>query len=76
MRGYHVKVILLSLGVVLGFGSAIARHYHFRDGHSHHGPHGHWGHHDCWHDAPWASHESETQVDSKDPHDAARPADR
>jgi len=60
MRRYHVKVTLLTLGVLLGFGSAIARFgfgYHpgpgchdWQDRH-----HGHYGHHhpcDCADDGP------------------------
>lgn len=46
MRRYHVRVTLLALGVVLGFGSAIARYgfgYHFGpDWHHHHGHHHGW----------------------------------
>lgn len=50
MTRYRVKVVLLSLGVVLGFGSAIARQHDWHH-HAHHGPGG-WG--ACWHDAPWS----------------------
>lgn len=61
MRRYHVKVTLLTLGVLLGFGSAIARFgfgYHlghgchgWQDGHNgHHGRHHH--HCDCVGDEP------------------------
>lgn len=53
MRRYHVKVALLTLGVLFGFGSAIARYgygYELGPGchgrhHGHHGYHHH--HHDC-----------------------------
>jgi len=48
MRRYHVRVTLLTLGVVLGFGSAIARYgfgYRFgHDCHHHHAHHEHWDH--------------------------------
>ena len=52
MRYYHVKVTLLTLGVLLGFGGAIARYAY---GHPigpgchgwHHGHHGHHHHHPC-----------------------------
>jgi hypothetical protein len=52
MRRYHWKVTLLTLGVLLGFGSAIARFgfgYHMGPGcHGwHEGHHGHYGHHHC-----------------------------
>jgi len=55
MRRYHWRVTLLTLGVVLGFGSAIARYgfgYHMGPGCPgwHEGRHGHYGHHhhhDC-----------------------------
>jgi hypothetical protein len=45
MTRYRIKVFLLALGVVVGFGSAIARHHYWHDGH--HGP-GAWG--ECWHE--------------------------
>lgn len=48
MRRYHWRVTLLTLGVVLGFGSAIARYgfgYHVGPG-CHDGHHGHHHHHD------------------------------
>jgi hypothetical protein len=53
MRRYHVKVTLLTLGVLFGFGSAIARYgYGYEMGpgchrwhHGHHGAHHH--RHDC-----------------------------
>ena len=48
MRRYPVRVALLTLGVLLGYGSAIA-HYGFgyrfgHDCHHHHAHHGHWDH--------------------------------
>jgi hypothetical protein len=62
MRRYHWKVTLLTLGVLLGFGSAIARFgfgYPLGPGcHGgwHEGHHGHYGHHhhhcDCEGDEP------------------------
>jgi hypothetical protein len=47
MRRYHVKVTLLTLGVLLGFGSAIARFgFGYPVGPGCHGwQHGHYGHH-------------------------------
>jgi hypothetical protein len=73
MTGYRIKVVLLTLGVVLGFGSAIARHQHW-----HHGGH---AHHDCAHCwggwGPWEEPKAEKAgVDSQKPDDPARPADR
>ena len=63
MYGYYrLRVILLSLGVVLGFGSGIAHVFGYR--HHHH-------HHDCaehgwsWDRAPW---------DAPAPAPAERPA--
>ena len=52
MRRYHVKVTLLALGVLFGFGSAIARYgfgYDMGSGcHGYRGHHGyHHHHHDC-----------------------------
>lgn len=55
MRRYHFRVALLTLGVLLGFGSAIARFgfgYELGPGchdwhHGHHGHHGYHHHHDC-----------------------------
>jgi hypothetical protein len=50
MRRYHFRVALLTLGVVLGFGSAIARFgFGYRFGHDCH--HHHHHHHDDWHEA-------------------------
>ena len=46
MTRYRIKLILLSLGVVVGFGSAIAHRQYWHE-HGHHGP-GAWG--ECWHD--------------------------
>jgi hypothetical protein len=50
MRRYHVRVTLLTLGVLLGFGSAIARYgFGYRFGHDCY--HHHHHHHDhCDHD--------------------------
>jgi hypothetical protein len=47
MRGYHFKVALLTLGVLFGFGSAIARYaYGYEMGPGCHGwHHGHHGYH-------------------------------
>jgi hypothetical protein len=41
MRGYRLRVTLLSLGVVLGYGSAAAHLYW----HGAYGPHAHCHHH-------------------------------
>lgn len=62
MIGYRIKVVLLTLGVVLGFGSALARHQGWI-----HGGYGRHQHGPCWGD--WG-------VESGKSHDAARPADR
>ena len=65
MTRYRIKVVLLSLGVVLGFGSAIARHHYWEHGThhdaQHHGHHGHGGWGECWHGGPW-SDEASPQV--------------
>jgi hypothetical protein len=52
MRRYHFKVTLLTLGMLFGFGSAIAHHvYGYPMGPGchgwHHGHHGYQHHHDC-----------------------------
>ncbi len=52
MRRYHFRVALLTLGVLLGFGSAIARFgFGYEMGPAchdwHHGHHGYHHHHDC-----------------------------
>jgi hypothetical protein len=71
MRRYHVKVTLLTLGVLLGFGSAIARYgfgYHMGPGcHGwHHGHHGHYHHHhhDCGCDGDEAAPSAPSGVQS------------
>ena len=50
MRNYRLRVMLLTLGVVLGYGSAAAHLYH-------HGMHAGYGH--CHrhghHDRPWSA---------------------
>ena len=46
MRRYRLRIALLTLGVVFGYGSAIAHavHHHYYDHHDHHGPF----HRPCW----------------------------
>jgi hypothetical protein len=51
MRRYHFKVLLLSMGVVLGFGSA-AFHFAHRAQHGH-GYFGHHCEHQHEHGRPW-----------------------
>jgi hypothetical protein len=48
MRGYRLRIALLSLGVLFGYGSAVA-HFTHRHYNRHH------GHHDdtCEHDFGW-----------------------
>jgi hypothetical protein len=53
MRRYHFRVTLLTLGVVLGFGSAIARYgFGYRFGHDCHHHHHHHDHCEYDHDLP------------------------
>ena len=49
---YRLRVLLLSLGVVLGFGSGIAHLAGYRD-HDHRGAHGCADRGWSWDDAPW-----------------------
>jgi hypothetical protein len=58
MRRHHFKLVLLSLGVVLGYGSAFA-HFH----HAHHG--GSARLHECEHWLPWSDGPSQRDAAKK-----------
>ncbi|MET0387495.1 MAG: hypothetical protein ABW321_16110 [Polyangiales bacterium] len=51
MRGYRIRIALLTLGVMFGYGSAIARGFYGHGHcHHHHGHHGYGGRDFHWDD--------------------------